>query len=83
MAATTGWSELAMTIDTRMVLGAIRLYQSIISPGRVPCCRFTPSCSEFTYQAVEKYGVMRGIQLGVGRLLRCHPFNPGGYDPVP
>ena len=67
----------------RAVLGAIRLYQRIISPAIPPACRFTPTCSEYTYQAVSKHGVMRGLWLGINRLLRCHPFHPGGYDPVP
>jgi putative membrane protein insertion efficiency factor len=67
----------------RGVLGAIRLYQRIISPAFPPSCRFTPTCSEYTYEAVERYGVPRGLWLGVRRLLRCHPFHPGGHDPVP
>jgi len=68
---------------TRMVLGLIRLYQHGLSPLMPPSCRFTPSCSEYTYQAVAKYGVLRGLFFGFSRLLRCHPFSAGGYDPVP
>lgn len=45
-------------------------------------CRFTPTCSEYTYQAVEKYGVVKGLYLGLRRIIRCHPWNKGGYDPV-
>lgn len=72
-----------MVLGKRVVLRALRFYQRFISPAFPPSCRFTPSCSEYTYQAVEKYGVLRGVWLGGARLLRCHPFNPGGYDPVP
>ncbi|MCD6518564.1 MAG: membrane protein insertion efficiency factor YidD [Anaerolineae bacterium] len=66
-----------------IVLGLIRFYQRVISPMFPPSCRFVPTCSEYTYQAVQKYGVIRGLWLGINRLLRCHPFSPGGYDPVP
>jgi hypothetical protein len=72
-----------MVIVERVVLACIRFYQRIISPALPPSCRYTPSCSEYTYQAVIKYGVLRGGWLGLIRLLRCHPFHPGGYDPVP
>jgi hypothetical protein len=67
----------------RSVLGAIKLYQQIISPALPPSCRFTPSCSQYMYEAVARYGVPRGVWMGGKRLLRCHPFHPGGYDPVP
>lgn len=72
-----------MVLGKRLVLKALRFYQRYISPAFPPSCRFTPTCSEYTYQAVEKYGVLRGVWLGGARLLRCHPFHPGGYDPVP
>lgn len=61
----------------------IRLYQLTISPVLPPSCRFTPSCSQYTREAILKYGVLRGGWMGLRRLLRCHPFHPGGYDPVP
>lgn len=67
----------------RVVLAVIRFYRQWISPGLPPSCRFYPTCSEYTYQAVEKYGVLRGGWLGIRRITRCHPFNPGGFDPVP
>lgn len=66
-----------------LALAAIRLYKRFISPLLPPSCRFEPTCSTYTYQAIEKYGVIRGSWLGVKRISRCHPLNPGGYDPVP
>ena len=67
----------------RATLALIRFYQKAISPGLPPTCRFVPSCSEYTYRAIEKYGLWKGTWMGMRRLSRCHPFNPGGYDPVP
>jgi putative membrane protein insertion efficiency factor len=67
----------------RLALLAIKVYRDRVSPALPPTCRFWPSCSEYAYEAVEKYGLLRGGWLAVKRLLRCHPFNPGGYDPVP
>lgn len=61
----------------------IRAYQLIISPALGPCCRFYPSCSEYTRQAIEEWGLARGIYLGARRISRCHPLNEGGLDPVP
>jgi putative membrane protein insertion efficiency factor len=72
-----------MTSGKRVVMAMIRFYQRVISPAFPPSCRFTPTCSEYTRQAVEKYGVAKGLWLGLNRLLKCHPFHPGGYDPVP
>ena len=66
-----------------LVLGAIRLYQWLLSPLLPPACRFWPTCSEYAAQAVQRYGVWQGGKLALRRLLRCHPFHPGGYDPVP
>jgi len=60
----------------------IRGYRLLISPLLPPSCRFTPTCSEYAIQAIEKYGALRGLYLGARRLLRCHPFHSGGYDPV-
>ncbi len=62
---------------------AIRGYQLAISPMLGPRCRFYPSCSCYAHTAIERFGVFRGIWLGTMRLLRCHPFAKGGYDPVP
>ncbi len=65
------------------VLLLLRGYKRFLSPLLPPMCRFEPTCSVYTMQAVEKYGVLRGTWLGVRRQARCHPFNPGGWDPVP
>ena len=67
----------------RLLLGLIRLYQRRVSPAFPPSCRFYPSCSQYTYEAILRYGALRGSWLGLRRLIRCHPLNPGGYDPVP
>ena len=61
----------------------LRGYKRFLSPLLPPMCRFEPTCSVYTMQAVDKYGALRGIWLGLRRLGRCHPFNPGGWDPVP
>lgn len=67
----------------RLILALIRFYQRYISPGLPPSCRFYPTCSQYTYEAVERYGMVKGGWLGIKRILRCQPWNPGGYDPVP
>jgi putative membrane protein insertion efficiency factor len=66
-----------------VVLFAIRVYQKTLSRLLPLACRFYPSCSEYMYEAVEKKGVISGVFLGVKRLTKCHPWNPGGFDPVP
>jgi hypothetical protein len=66
-----------------LVIGAIRLYKWGISPLLPSACRYHPTCSVYMMQAVERHGVMRGVRLGFARLLRCHPFHSGGFDPVP
>ncbi len=62
---------------------SIRLYQFFVSSITPPSCRFYPTCSEYSYLALKKYGVLKGLCLTIRRLLKCHPFHPGGYDPVP
>ena len=67
----------------KILLFLIRFYQRRISPLFPPCCRFYPTCSAYAAQAIEKYGAARGGWLAFRRIIRCHPFNDGGYDPVP
>ena len=66
-----------------LALWLIHFYRRAISPLFPPSCRFTPSCSQYTYEAIERYGFLKGGWLGLKRIIRCNPFNPGGYDPVP
>jgi len=66
-----------------VVRGAIRFYQLAVSPLVGPACRFYPSCSQYALEAVSRFGVLGGGWLALRRLGRCHPFHPGGYDPVP
>lgn len=67
----------------RLLIGLVRFYQYAISPFLGRRCRFFPTCSEYTVEAVQKHGAMKGGWLGAKRLCRCHPWHPGGYDPVP
>lgn len=66
-----------------ILLKIIRFYQYGISPLLGPNCRFTPTCSQYTYEAIVEHGVIKGTYLGIMRILRCNPFHKGGYDPVP
>lgn len=63
--------------------GSIKFYRQWISPAFPPSCRFYPTCSAYALEAVEKYGPLKGSWMGLKRILRCHPWNPGGFDPVP
>ena len=67
----------------RFLLWLIRVYQKGISPLSPPACRFIPTCSQYAAEAIERFGVFKGGYLAHRRLLRCHPFHKGGYDPVP
>lgn len=72
-----------MSLAGTLIRGLIRGYQLFISPVLPPSCRFTPSCSAYAMQAVAKHGAVAGSWLAVRRICRCHPWNDGGYDPVP
>jgi len=67
---------------SRFLVLLINGYRLVVSPLLPPACRFTPTCSEYALEAIKKYGAARGFYLAVRRLLRCHPFHRGGYDPV-
>jgi hypothetical protein len=66
-----------------LALAMIRFYKRFLSPMLPSACIYEPTCSVYTYQAIERYGVFRGTWLGIKRIARCHPFHVGGYDPVP
>jgi putative membrane protein insertion efficiency factor len=72
-----------LSLPKRALLWLIRFYRAAISPHHQPCCRFTPTCSQYALEAVEKYGAVKGGCLALGRILRCNPLCKGGYDPVP
>jgi putative membrane protein insertion efficiency factor len=65
-----------------VVLALLRFYKRFLSPLLIPACRFSPTCSEYAYEAVSRYGVAKGLFLATGRILRCNPFCKGGFDPV-
>jgi putative membrane protein insertion efficiency factor len=67
----------------RFLLAALRLYKAKVSPALPPACRYTPTCSEYAIEAVERYGAARGSIMAIRRVLACNPFARGGYDPVP
>jgi len=71
-----------LALPARLAIGCIRIYQKT-APLRPPMCRYQPSCSEYTAQAIRKYGLFAGFALGIRRIVRCNPFTSGGYDPVP
>ena len=70
-------------LPRQLLVALIRAYQRFLSPALPPSCRFHPSCSQYALEAVTRYGALRGAWLAVRRLARCHPFHPGGFDPVP
>jgi putative membrane protein insertion efficiency factor len=81
--AAAEWRSRMGSVPRRAGMFAIRGYKAVISPMLPPSCRFTPTCSSYALTSVERYGVIRGGWLAVKRIGRCHPWNPGGYDPVP
>jgi putative membrane protein insertion efficiency factor len=70
-------------LPRRLLLWPIRGYQRFISPALPPSCRYSPTCSQYALEALTKYGAIKGSWLAMRRLVRCHPFHPGGFDPVP
>jgi putative membrane protein insertion efficiency factor len=72
-----------LTIGQSIAVALIRFYQMVISPLLGSNCRFYPSCSQYSLEAIEKYGVFKGGWMGIQRISRCHPWHDGGYDPVP
>jgi uncharacterized protein len=74
---------MAPKVAARAAVAAIEVYRKGISPLFPPSCRFVPSCSLYTADAIREFGVARGVWLGVRRILKCHPFHPGGFDPIP
>ncbi|MBU7007552.1 membrane protein insertion efficiency factor YidD [Phosphitispora fastidiosa] len=66
----------------KLLILIIKVYQKVLSPMKPNSCRFYPTCSEYALQAIAKYGVIKGTLKALARIIRCHPFNPGGYDPV-
>ena len=72
-----------MSFSSTVALRLIQAYRLAISPLLPPSCRYAPTCSEYCYDAIAQYGLLRGGWLGIKRIARCHPFHPGGADPVP
>ena len=71
------------SLPKKALIALIRFYKRFLSPMLPSACRFSPTCSEYAMEAIGKYGALKGGYLAARRLLRCHPFHPGGYDPVP
>ena len=71
-----------MTVGSRAAIALLEAYRRVVSPLLPPACRFTPSCSFYAIESIRKYGLVRGVIMAGRRLLKCHPFHPGGYDPV-
>lgn len=78
-----GSDKVALNWLRWLLLGSIRCYQILISPLLLAECRFRPSCSSYAYEAIGRHGILRGVWVALCRIFRCHPLNPGGYDPVP
>ena len=66
-----------------LLIGLVKLYRKWISPLLGPSCRLQPTCSEFSLTAIQRFGAVKGLYLSIKRILKCHPFHPGGFDPVP
>lgn len=70
-------------IITFIPLNLIKVYQMFISPLLPHSCRFHPTCSQYSYEVIKKYGILKGFYLSIARISKCHPLHPGGYDPIP
>jgi uncharacterized protein len=81
-ASQTAW-RVVVTLPRKAAMLLVRAYRVLISPMLPPSCRFTPTCSSYALTSLERYGLIRGGWLAVKRIGRCHPWSPGGYDPVP
>lgn len=81
----TSLSKLRMVVSwfITLLIFLIRSFQAVIRPWLIGTCKFCPSCSEYTIEALQTHGLWRGIRMGANRIFRCHPFSPGGIDPVP
>ncbi len=77
------WIQRVSRATVEVAVGLVRFYQRWVSRYAPATCRFYPSCSNYAVEALERHGLLRGSWLALKRLLRCHPFHPGGYDPVP
>ncbi|MEJ2542580.1 MAG: membrane protein insertion efficiency factor YidD [Calditrichaceae bacterium] len=66
----------------KLLLIVIKIYQKIISPLFPPSCRFYPTCSEYSYDSIKKHGIIKGVYYSIIRISKCHPYHPGGFDPV-
>jgi putative membrane protein insertion efficiency factor len=75
------WLRFRLKIPSALLIGMVRLYQIFLSPFLGGQCRFRPTCSHYFIEAVKKYGALSGSYRGIRRILRCHPYHPGGYDP--
>lgn len=76
------WSLPVRDIPVMMAVGIIKIYRKFISPIKRPTCRFYPTCSQYAMESLEKHGIILGTYKALIRILKCHPFHPGGYDPV-
>ena len=76
-------TSVCQALCRQLLVGLIRVYQLVLSPLLGQRCRFYPSCSQYTLEAIERHGPVKGSWLGLRRVCRCHPLNPGGHDPVP
>ena len=82
-AATRTLRQKARLICAWPLIALVQFYRNFISPYKAPCCRFTPTCSQYALEALRKYGPLKGSWLALRRILRCHPLGGSGYDPVP